>query len=339
MFGYNKTKNTAKTTTPGTSEKQANPEPINHITKDSAEKLIREKVEDAINASHSDIKDKIEEAITKLSSEFEQKVANAINAVHSDLDNKIEESLARLSNAFDQKIGDAVNASRSDTEGKIEESTTKLFNELDERIKLNSDNISSSLRNEYRKHTEDLLKTAKSTTLAQRMYIIGIGSAFVVVIILLSLIGYSKIKRTANDTVMAEMQRQANMEATKYATKDFAEILIREKAESTINELRQELDARLEERVDKIFGKFEKEIELKNSRILSDLQDEYRKHTEALSHTTKKEDSVESLPVNSSKVAEEAVTNKQAQITPEKTISTLLDYDNVLTRKKTEREH
>ena len=339
MFGYNKTKNTAKTTTPGTSEKQANPEPINHITKDSAEKLIREKVEDAINASHSDIKDKIEEAITKLSSEFEQKVANAINAVHSDLDNKIEESLARLSNAFDQKIGDAVNASRSDTEGKIEESTTKLFNELDKRIKLNSDNISSSIRNEYRKHTEDLLKTAKSTTLAQRMYIIGIGSAFVVVIILLSLIGYSKIKRTANDTVMAEMQRQANMEATKYATKDFAEILIREKAESTINELRQELDARLEERVDKIFGKFEKEIELKNSRILSDLQDEYRKHTEALSHTTKKEDSVESLPVNSSKVAEEAVTNKQAQITPEKTISTLLDYDNVLTRKKTEREH
>jgi tetratricopeptide (TPR) repeat protein len=339
LFGYNKTKNAAKAATPETSRKQANPEPINHITKDFAEKLIREKVEDTINSSHSDIKDKIEEATTKLSSEFEQKVANAINVVHSDIDNKIEESLARLSNAFDQKIGDAVNASRSDTEGKIEESTTKLFNELDERIKLNSDNISSSLRNEYRKHTEDLLKTAKSTTLAQRMDVIGIGSAFVVVIILLSLIGYSKIKSTANDTVMSAMEKQANMEAKKYITTDLAEILIKEKPEGTINKLHQELNAKLDERADKIFGKLKKEIELKNSRILSDLQGEYRKQTEPPSHTTKKEDSVESLPVNSSKDSEEAATNKQAQITPEKTIATLLDYNEVLTKKKTEREY
>jgi len=69
------------------------------------------------------------------------------------------------------------------------------------------------------------------------------------------------------------------------------------------------------------------------------LQGEDRKQTEAPSHTTKKEDSAESLPANSSKEPEEAATNKQAQITPEKTITTLLDYDEVLARKKTEREY
>ena len=339
MFGYNKTKNAAKATTPETSEKQAIPEPINHITKDFVEKLIQEKVENAITTSHSDIKDKIDEAITKLSNAFDQKIENAIKASRSDLENKIDESLIRLSSAFDQKIEGAINASRSNSEGNIEESTTKLFNVLDEKIKLNSDNILSSLRDEYRKQTEGLLNTAKSTTLAQRMYVIGIGSAFVVVIILLSLIGYSKIKRTANDTVMSAMEKQANMEATKYVTTDLAEILIKEKSEGTINELRQELNARLDERADKIFGKLGKEIELKNNRALSDLQGEFRKQTEAPSHTRKKKDSVESLPVNSSKESEEAATNKQAQITPAKTITTLLDYNEVLTKKKTEREY
>ena len=339
LFGSSKIESTSKDTTTTPIGNQANPETTEHITKDFVEKLIQEKVENAITTSHSDIKDKIDEAITKLSNAFDQKIENAIKASRSDLENKIDESLIRLSSAFDQKIEDAINASRSNSEGNIEESTTKLFNVLDEKIKLNSDNILSSLRDEYRKQTEDLLNTAKSTTLAQRMYVIGIGSAFVVVIILLSLIGYSKIKRTANDTVMAAMEKQANMEATKYVTTDLAEILIKEKSEGTINELRQELSARLDERADKIFGKLGKEIELKSNRALSDLQGEYRKQTEAPSHTTKKEDSVESLPVNPSKEAEEAATNKQAQITSEKTIATLLDYNEVLTKKKTEREY
>ena len=339
LFGSSKIESTSKDTTTTPIGNQANPETTEHITKDFVEKLIQEKVENAITTSHSDIKDKIDEAITKLSNAFDQKIENAIKASRSDLENKIDESLIRLSSAFDQKIEDAINASRSNSEGNIEESTTKLFNVLDEKIKLNSDNILSSLRDEYRKQTEDLLNTAKSTTLAQRMYVIGIGSAFVVVIILLSLIGYSKIKRTANDTVMSAMKKQANMEATKYVTTDLAEILIKEKSEGTINELRQELSARLDERADKIFGKLGKEIELKSNRALSDLQGEYRKQTEAPSHTTKKEDSVESLPVNPSKEAEEAATNKQAQITSEKTIATLLDYNEVLTKKKTEREY
>ncbi len=199
---------------------------------------------------------------------------------------------------------DALKALRTDMENKIEESTIKLSKEIDEKIKLNSNNILSNIRDEYRKQTEDLLNTAKSTTLANRIYVIGIGSAFVVMIILLSLIGYSKIKNTAKDTVMTAMQSQANKEATKYATNDFAETLIRD------NELRLKLNTRLEERAEKIFGKLEKDIELKNSIILSDLQGEYKKQIEAPSHTTKKEESLESLPVNSSEVANDEVANK-----------------------------
>ena len=107
---------------------------------------------------------------------------------------------------------------------------------------------------------------------------------------ILSLIGYSKIKSTANDTVMITMESQANMAATKYVTKDDAETLIEEKAEGTINELRKELGARLEERAEKIFGKFEKDIELESRKFLSDLQGEYKKQKEAPLHTTKKED-------------------------------------------------
>ena len=339
LFGSSKIKSTAKDTTTAPIENQANPETTKHITQDFAEKLIREKVEDAINAAHSDIKDNIEEVITKLSNEFDQKVANAIKASRSDIESKIDENLIRLSNALDQKIEGAINASRSDSKVKIEESTTKLLNELDKKTELNSDNILSNLRDEYRKQTEDLLKTAKSTTPANRIYIIGIGSAFVVVIILLSLIGYSKIKRSVNDAVMVAMQRQANMEATKYITKNYAETLIEEKAEGTINELRQELNAKLKERTDMIFGKLEKGIELKNSRILPDLQDEHRKQAEAPSHTTKKEESLENLPVNSSEEPEEVVTNEQVQITPKKTLATLLDYNDVLTKKKTERQY
>ncbi|MDP6925119.1 MAG: tetratricopeptide repeat protein [Candidatus Scalindua sp.] len=371
FFGSNKSKNTTKDSTTPPIENQTDPEPTKQTTKDFSEKPTREKAEASIGTSHSDIKSRLEEAITNLSNEYEQKVASATNAAHSDIEKKIEESLTRLSsafdqkiensintlrsdiekekeesltrlsNAFDQKIGDTINALRSGTEDKIEENTTKLLYELDEKIKLKIDNISSSLRNEYRKHAEELLKTSRSTTLANRMYVIGIGigSAFVVVIIILSLIGYSKIKETANDTVMAEMQRQANMEATKYATKDYTDTLIKEKSESAINELRQELNSRLDERADKIFGKSEKKIGLKKNRVLADLQGEDRKQTEAPSHTTKREDSVESLPVNSSKESDEAATNKQAQIAPDRTITTLLDYDEVLTKKKAEREY
>ena len=339
FFGSNKGKNAAKDNTTTPIENQTEPEPAKHITNDFAEKLTREKVEDSINASHSEIEKKIEESLARLSSAFDQKIENSINTLRSNIEKEKEESLTRLSNAFDQKIGDTINASRYDTEDKIEESATKLLNELDEKIKLNSDNILSNLRDEYRKQTEDLLNTAKSTTMANRMYVIGIGSALVVMIIILSLIGYSKIKKTSNDTVMAEMQRQANIEATKYITRSDADILIKEKSEGAINELRQEFNAQLNARADKIFGKSEKEIELKNSSALSDLQGEDRKQTEAPSHTTKKEDSAESVPVNSSKEPEEAATNKQVQITPKKTITTLLDYDEVLTRKKTEREY
>ena len=369
LFGSSKIKSTAEDTTTAPTENQANPETAKYITKDFAEKLIREKVENAIKTSHSDIKDRIEEIViklynkldqkaehsinmsrsdieskieeitTKLSNEFDQKVTDAINASRSGTEDKIEESIIRLSNAFDEKIGNAINASRADTEDKIEDSSTKLFNEIDEKIKLKSNNILSNLRDEYRKQTEDLLNTAKSSTLANRIYVIGIGSAFVVVIIVLSLIGYSKIKSAANDTVMIAMESQANMEASKYVTKDITETFIKEKAEYTINELRQELDARLKEETDKILGKLEKDLELKSSKILSDLHGEYRKKTEVPLQTTKKEESLESLPVNSSKESEEAVTNKQVQITPEKTLANLLEYNDVLTKKKTEREY
>ena len=286
LFGSGKTKSTAKDAPTTPIKNHADPETTKQITKDFVEKLIRGKVEDAITTSHSDIKDKIEEVITKLSNEFDQKVANAINAAHSDIENKIDESLIRLSSAFDQKIEVTIDASRSDSESKIEESTTKLLNELEEKAKLNSDSILSNIRDEYRKQTEDLLKTAKSTTLANRMYVIGIGSAFVVVITILSLIGYSKIKSTANDTVMRTMESQANMAATK----DDTETLIEEKVEGTINKLRKELNARLEERAAKIFGKLERNIELKSGRVLSDLQGEHGKQTEAPSHTTKREE-------------------------------------------------
>ncbi len=203
---------------------------------------------------------------------------------------------------------DALKALRTDMENKIEESAIKLSKELDEKIKSNSNDILSDIRDEHRKQTENLLNTAKSTTLANRIYVIGIGSAFVVVIVLLSLIGYNKIKNTANNTVLSAMERQSNIEAAKYITKDFAEILILEKTEGTINELRQELNVRLEEKADKIFGKLEKDIELKSSKILSDLQGEYSKQTETPSHTTKKEESLESLPANSSEVTKDAVT-------------------------------
>ncbi len=203
---------------------------------------------------------------------------------------------------------DALKSLRTDMENKIEDSAIRLSKELDEKIKSNSNDILSDIRGEYRKQTEDLLKTAKSSTLANSIYVIGIGSAFVAIIVLLSLIGYSKIKSTANDTVISAMKSQSNIEATKYVTKDFAGILIREKTEDTINELRLELNTRLEERAEKIFGKLEKNIELKGSRILSDLQGEYKKQIEAPSHTTNKGESVESLPVNSSEVAKDAVT-------------------------------
>ena len=199
-----------------------------------------------------------------------------------------------------EKAEDSINAAHSEIEKKIEESTTKLLNELDEKIKLNIDNISSTLRNEYRKQTEELLKTAKSTTLANRMYVIGIGSALVVVIIILSLIGYSKVKKTANDTVMAEMQRQANMEATKYITRSDADILIKEKSEGTINELRQEFNAQLNDRADKIFGKSEKKIKLKNSRFYQickvRIENKQRHH-----HIPQRKKIQQSVPVNSSK--------------------------------------
>ena len=103
---------------------------------------------------------------------------------------------------------------------------------------------------------------------------------------ILSLIGYSKIKSTANDTVMRTMESQANMAATK----DDTETLIEEKVEGTINKLRKELNARLEERAAKIFGKLERNIELKSGRVLSDLQGEHGKQTEAPSHATKREE-------------------------------------------------
>ena len=286
LFGSGKTKSTAKVATTTPIENHADPETTKQITKNFVEKLIRGKVEDAITTSHSDIKDKIEKAITKLSNEFDQKVTSAINASRSNIENKIDESLKRLSSAFDQKIEATIDASRSDSENKIDESTTKLLNELKEKTKLNSDNILSNIQDEYRKQTEGLLKTAKSTTLANRMYVIGIGSAFVVVITILSLIGYSKIKSTANDTVMRTMESQANMAATKGDT----ETLIEEKAEGTINKLRKELNARLEERAAKIFGKLERNIELKSGRVLSDLQGEHGKQTEAPSHATKREE-------------------------------------------------
>ena len=286
LFGSGKTKSTAKVATTTPIENHADPETTKQITKDFVEKLIRGKVEDAITTSHSDIKDKIEKAITKLSNEFDQKVTSAINASRSNIENKIDESLKRLSSAFDQKIEATIDASRSDSENKIDESTTKLLNELKEKTKLNSDNILSNIQDEYRKQTEGLLKTAKSTTLANRMYVIGIGSAFVVVITILSLIGYSKIKSTANDTVMRTMESQANMAATKGDT----ETLIEEKAEGTINKLRKELNARLEERAAKIFSKLERNIELKSGRVLSDLQGEHGKQTEAPSHATKREE-------------------------------------------------
>lgn len=228
---------------------------------------------------------------------------------------------------------------RSDLESKIEEITIKLSNEFDEKIKLNSDDILSNSRNEYRKQTEDLLNTAKSTTLAKRIYVIGIGSAFVVIIILLSLIGYSKIKRTSKDTVMTAIERQANLDTTKYATKDFAEMLISKKVESAINELRHDLNARLGEEADKVFGKLEKNIKSKNSKIVSNLQDKYRGKTEATLHTAKKEESLENLSVDSSEGSKGAVTNKQVQDTPEKTLAKLLEYNDVLTKKKTERQY
>ena len=414
LFGYGKIKSTAKDTATTTIENQANPETVKHITKEFAEKLIREKVENTINASRTEIKNKLEEIIIKLSNKlderiehainvsssdiegkieestiklsdvFDEKVADAINAVRSDIEGKLEESIIKLSDAFDEKVADAINAVRSDiedkseesiikpsnefdkkvvdaitaarsnTEGKIddainvlrsdmeskiEENTIKLSNELDEKIKLNSDEISSNLRNEYREQTVDMLNTAKSTTLAKRIYVIGIGSAFVVVIILLSLISYSKIKSTAKDTVMATIEKQADLDTTKYATKDFAEILISEKVEGTINELRHELDARLEEKTDKLFSKLEENIKLKNSEILSNLQDEYRKRTEAPLHTAKKEESLESLSANSSEGPKETATDKPVQVTPEKTLANLFEYNDVLTKKKTERDY
>ena len=117
LFRPNKIKNTAKeTTTP--IENKTDTEPTKHTINDSAEKLIREKVENSINTSHSDIKTRLEESIIKLSNEFEQKVASAINAAHSEIEKKKEDSLTRLSNAFDQKIGNVINTLRSDTEKK-----------------------------------------------------------------------------------------------------------------------------------------------------------------------------------------------------------------------------
>ncbi|MCP4255658.1 MAG: tetratricopeptide repeat protein [Candidatus Scalindua sp.] len=138
---------------------------------------------------------------------------------------------------------------------------------------------------------------------------------------------------------MIAMESQANMKSSKYVTTDIVETFIKEKAEYTINELRQELDARLKEETDKILGKLEKDLELKSSKIPSDLHGQYRKKTEVPLQTTKKEDSLERLPVNSSKVAKETVTNKQIQATPENTLANMLEYKDVLTKKKRKREY
>lgn len=236
-----------------------------------------------------------------------EKKRDTIKSLRSDIEGKIEENTIKLSNKFDKKIENAINVSRSDIEGKIEESTIKLSNEFDEKIKLNSDDILSNLRDEYRKQTEDLLNTIKSTSLAKRIYVIGIGSAFVIVIILLSLFNYSKIKSTAKDTIKRIIENQTNEENKKYVTKDFGEKLINEKVEGAINALRHELDARLE------------------------------KETEDLPSTSKKDESLKDLTVNSSEGPKGASTDKQPQVTPEKTLVNLLKYNNVLTHKKTEK--
>ncbi len=420
VFGYSKNKNYAKDTESVNIEHQSNMKSPEHITKDFAEKLIREKVESAIKAYHSDIKGKIAEIITKLpdkfnkkienaisesrsdtegkieetsinqSNEFDKKISDAINESRSDTEGKIEETSINQSNEFDKKISDAINESRSDTEGKIEDaisvlradmeskiedsttrlsneldkkisdtfntshsdtkgeiddavnvlradmeskiedSTTKLSNELEEKIRSQSDEISSNLRDEYRKQTEELLNTAKSTTLAKRIYVIGIGSAFVVIIILLSLIGYSRIKSTANDTIMSAIESQARLEDTKYIKRDFAESLISEKVESTINELQNKLDAGLEEKTDKLFGQLEENIKLKNIEILSKLQDEYRK---------KREESIDKLLATSDKKPNMTAKDIQVQGTPDKTLGNLLEYNDVINKKKREREY
>ena len=266
-----------------------------------------EKKRDTIKSLRSDIEGKIEENTIKLSSEFDEKIKNSINVSRSDTEGKIEKSTIKLSNELDEKIKNSIDVSRSEIEDKIKESTIKLSNELDEKIKLNSDDILSDLRAEYRKQTEDLLNTIKSTSLTKRIYVIGIGSAFVIIIILLSLFNYSKVKSTAKDTIKKIIENQTNEENKRYVTKDFGEKLINEKVEGAINALRHELDARLEE------------------------------ETEELLNTSKKEESLKDLTANSSEGPKGASTDKQVQVAPEKTLVNLLKYNNVLTHKKTEK--
>ena len=218
LFSYIKIKSTAIGTARSTIENKADLETTKYATKDFAEKLIRDK-EDAINVSLSGIEGKLKDRTIKLFGEFDEKVKGAINVLRSDVEGKLEERTIKLFDGFDEKVKSAIDVLRSDVEGKIEENTIKLFNEFEEKTKTDRDDILSSLQDDYRKQagdtlsilreesrkqtddmlfslrgdyekqTDDLLETIKSTSLVKRLniYVLGICSVFVIIIILLSL--------------------------------------------------------------------------------------------------------------------------------------------------------